>query len=160
MDEEDEKAPFGRPTAYRPEFAEQARKIALLGATDREMAGIFGVSEQTLNAWKKAHPDFLESLRMGKALADAEVADRLYKRALGYSHKAVKMFNVGGEIVKEEYDEHYPPDTPAASLWLRNRRPDLWRDKIEQQLSGPDGGAVQVASTVTFVNPPARSDDE
>ena len=160
MDEEDEKAPFGRPTAYRPEFAEQARKIALLGATDREMAGIFGVSEQTLNAWKKAHPDFLESLRMGKALADAEVADRLYKRALGYSHKAVKMFNVGGEIVKEEYDEHYPPDTPAASLWLRNRRPDLWRDKIEQQLSGPDGGAIVHSIAVSFVEAKSHGDDE
>jgi hypothetical protein len=52
----------GRPTVYRDEFVEQARKLAELGATDRDAAGFFNVSEQTLNTWKYTHPDFLESL--------------------------------------------------------------------------------------------------
>lgn len=132
----------GRPTDYREEFAEQARKLCLLGATDVELADFFGTSEVTLNAWKKAHPEFLKSMNAGKDIADAEVADKLYHRARGYSHPAVKIFMPAGasEPVYAEYVEHYPPDTPAASLWLRNRQPKRWRDK--QEITGADGGAI------------------
>jgi hypothetical protein len=123
----------GRPTTFRDEFVEQAYKLCLLGATDVEMAAFFGTSEQTLNAWKKAHPQFLESITRGKLQADAEVAEKLYRRALGYSHEAVKIFMPAGasEPVYAKYTEHYPPDTQAASLWLRNRQSAKWRDKQE-----------------------------
>lgn len=152
----------GRPTKYRPEFAEQATKLCRLGATDKELAGFFEVSEQTLNAWKKAHPAFLESLRSGKEFADAEVAEKLFRRATGYEHKAVKIVadaKTGAEH-QVEYTERYPPDTTAAIFWLKNRRPDLWRDRIDNTHSGPNGGPVAVASTVTFVNAPPRSEGE
>lgn len=129
---------MGRPSMYQPQFSEQALKLCRLGATDRELADFFGVSEQTINAWKTAHPEFLESLRAGKGMADAEVADKLFKRATGYEHAAVKIVanaNTGQEHIVD-YTERYPPDTTAAIFWLKNRRPDLWRDKTEQQLSG------------------------
>ena len=150
--------PVGRPSLYRPEYAEQARKICLLGATDAELASVFGVSESTLNLWKTEHPEFSESITRGKLLADAEVADRLYQRALGYSHPAVKIMTVANQVTREEYVEHYPPDTPAASLWLRNRQPAKWRDKTQQEHSG----SVQSRITVEFVRPPVRpvSDDD
>ena len=125
---------MGRPTKYKAEFAEQARKLCLLGATDAEMADFFGVSERTLNDWKKAHPAFLQSLKSGKVMADAEVATRLYERALGYSHPEEKVFNNQGEIVTHQTTKHYPPDTTAAAIWLNNRKPDRWRNKPE-----PDG---------------------
>ncbi len=152
--------PVGRPTLYRAEFAEQARKICLLGATDAELASVFEVSEQTLNKWKKQHPEFLESITRGKLIADAEVADRLYQRALGYSHTAVKIMTVANQVVREEYVEHYPPDTPAASLWLRNRQPAKWRDKIQTEHSGPDGGPIQARVAIEFVNPPCREAED
>lgn len=141
----------GRPTKYRTAFSEQARKLCLLGATDKELAEFFEVSVQTLNTWKKEHASFLESMTRGKMMADAEVADRLYQRALGYSHKAVKMFQAGGEILSEEYVEHYPPDTQAASLWLRNRQPKKWRDKQELEHSGKDGEPIEVKTRVVLV---------
>lgn len=156
------KAKPGRPSRYRAEYAQQAVKLCRLGATDKELADFFEVSEQTLNTWKKAHPAFLESLKGGKAVADAEVAEKLFRRATGYEHKAVKIVadaKTGAEH-QVEYVERYAPDTTACIFWLKNRRPDLWRDRIDNTHSGPNGGAVQVASTVTFVNPPARSDDE
>jgi len=139
--------PAGRPSLYRKEYAEQARKLCLLGATDVEMADFFGVSEPTLIAWRKAHPEFLKSSIAGKLQADAEVADKLYHRARGYSHDAVKIFMPAGasEPVYAPYTEHYPPDTQAASLWLRNRQPRKWRDKTETE------------HTVTFAE---LSDDE
>lgn len=129
---------MARPSSYRPEFAEQARKLCLLGATDKDLAGFFNVSEQTVNAWKGAHPEFLESLKDGKERADAMVAERLYRRALGYEHPAVKIFadpKSGAEQIVD-YTEIYPPDTTAAIFWLKNRRPDLWRDKQDVEHSG------------------------
>jgi len=123
--------PQGQPTLYRAIYDEQARKLCRLGATDKEMADFFDVTETTINNWKIAHPNFFESIKEGKALSDAEVADKLFHRATGYSHKAVKIFNNQGEILQAEYVEHFPPDTAAAIFWLKNRRPDLWRNAPE-----------------------------
>ena len=140
------KAPSrGRPTSYKPEYATQALKLCRLGATDKELADFFGVSEQTINAWKDSAPEFLESLKEGKTLADAEVADKLFKRATGYSHQAVKIVanaNTGQEHIVP-YTEHYPPDTTAAIFWLKNRQRDKWRDKVDTEITGKDGGPIQ-----------------
>lgn len=121
----------GRPTRYKSEYADMAYKIALLGCTDEELGEVFGVSEQTINNWKSRHKEFSLALTRGKMLADAEVAEKLFHRAKGYSHEAVKIFNQQGEEMIVPYTEHYPPDTQAASLWLRNRQPAKWRDKQE-----------------------------
>lgn len=122
----------GRKSEYQIEYADQALKLCLLGATDKELAEFFSVSEQTINSWKKKHPEFLESLKKGKNLADANVASRLYNRAIGYSCKATKFATSDGHITdSKEYIEHYPPDTTAAIFWLKNRQPEKWRDKKE-----------------------------
>lgn len=134
------KAAGGRPTRYRREFAEQARKLCLLGATDRDLAAFFGVEERTVNRWKTAHPEFCQSIRAGKDLADAEVADRLYQRAMGYSHGAVKIFGdpKTGESMEVEYEKHYPPDATAARFWLTNRQPERWRNKQDVEVAPSD----------------------
>ena len=80
--------------------------------------------------------------RRGKDMADAEMAKSLYHRGMGYSHDEEKIFQYEGEPVRVQTTKHYPPDTPAASLWLRNRQPELWRDKISHEHAGPDGGPV------------------
>lgn len=126
----------GRPSKYREEFAEQAFKLCLLGATDKDLAGFFDTTEQTINAWKKAYPEFLEALKEGKGRADAEVANRLYRRALGYSHKEDKIFQYEGAPVIVPTTKHYPPDTTAAIFWLKNRQPHLWRDKRDLEMAG------------------------
>lgn len=119
----------GRPSKYKAEYAEQAYKFCLLGATDARLGEMFGVTESTINMWKDTHKEFSESIKRGKEVADAEIAHALYHRAKGYSHQAVKIFNNQGEIITEEYTEHYPPDTGAAMAWLKNRQPKDWRDK-------------------------------
>lgn len=119
----------GRPSRFSEERCEQARKLCLLGATDKQLADFFEVSEQTLNNWKKQHPEFLESLKKGKVQADANVAAALYHRAIGYSHPAVKIFQDKGKPVVVPYTEHFPPDTAAAFIWLKNRQPERWREK-------------------------------
>ena len=153
-------AAIGRPSSYKDEFAEWALKLTRLGATDKDLAECFEVSEQTINTWKKAYPAFLESIKGGKAHADAEVASKLFHRATGYEHPEDDIRAVNGEIVITPTVKHYPPDTTAAIFWLKNRRPDLWRDKVESEISGPGGGAIAVQSTVTFVQPPKRSEED
>lgn len=150
----------GRPTKYQAEYAEQAYKLCLLGATDAKLADFFGVSEQTVNAWKTAHPKFLESITRGKDSADAEIAEALFHRAKGYSHPEVDIRVVASEIVQTRLVKHYPPDTPAASLWLRNRQPALWRDKVDMEHTGAGGGPVQIERTVRFVKPATQSNEQ
>ena len=128
----------GRPTVYRPEMAALAEKLCLLGATDAQLAEALDVCETTINTWKSAHPEFSEALKKGKARADAEVAASLFHRANGYSHDAVKIVadaRTGAEHIVP-YTERYPPDTTACIFWLKNRRPDLWRDKHDVAHAG------------------------
>lgn len=122
----------GRPSKYRPEYDELARNYCLLGATDEQLAQFFEVAPRTIETWKTAHPTFLQALKDGKDLADAQVAMSLYRRATGYSHKAVKIFgNAQGESNIVEYVEHYPPDTTACIFWLKNRQRENWRNRPE-----------------------------
>lgn len=126
----------GRPTSFKPEFVKQARKLAALGATDREAAEFFEVDERTIHRWKHEHEDFCQSLKVGKEQADARVEQSLYRRALGYSHDAVKIAVSGqGDITQVPFVEHYPPDTTAAIFWLKNRKPQEWRDKTEHNVN-------------------------
>lgn len=126
----------GRPSKYKAEYAEQAYKFCLLGATDARLADFFNVDEATIHRWKHDHKEFCDSIKRGKEIADAEIAQALYHRAKGYSHDAVKIFNNNGEIIVEPYTEHYPPDTGAAMAWLKNRQPTHWRDKQDIEHSG------------------------
>ena len=140
----DAKHAVGRPSAFSPKYSDQARKLCLLGFTDREIANFFGVVESTLNLWKLKHPEFSESIKEGKSAADCEVASKLYERALGCSHKAVKIFNTESGTVEHEYTEHYPPDTTAAIFWLKNRDPGRWRDKQLLEHTGKDGAPIRI----------------
>lgn len=120
---------IGRPTAYKPEYNEQARKLCLLGYTDVELADFFEVCEATIHNWKKDHDGFLESIKAGKEIADAEVAASLYERACGYSHDEDKVFNHQGEPLIVKTRKHYPPDPTSAAIWLNNRQRARWKQK-------------------------------
>ena len=143
-------AAVGRPSKYKPDYAEQAIKLCMLGMTDAEMASFFEVSESTLNLWKEVHPEFSESIKKGKAAADADVASRLYHRAMGYDHPEDDIRVVSGEIVITPTIKHYPPDTTAGIFWLKNRQRDKWRDKVETEVTGKDGGPIDHSLRVSF----------
>lgn len=125
----------GRPTKYKPEYNNQAYKLCLLSATDKALANFFETSEVTINAWKKAYPSFLKALKDGKEKADSEVAKSLFHRACGYSHPEDKIFCTDGKVTTVKTTKHYPPDTAAAFIWLKNRAG--WRDKQVIVNEGP-----------------------
>lgn len=121
----------GRPSKYKEEYAEQARKLCLLGATDAKLADFFEVDEATINRWKHDFPEFCKSLKAGKMQADAEIAESLFNRARGYVAPDLDIKMYEGEIIETPYMKHYPPDATSMIFWLKNRQPDLWREKRE-----------------------------
>lgn len=144
IDKKEEKrkaiARMGRPPIdYNPDYhPAQAYKYALLGSTQAEMAGLFGVSEDTFYEWKKKYPDFSESIDKGGTPADAEVASRLHQRAMGYVKTVEQAFKIKKgkdvevvEVVTLKQEE--APDTKAATLWLSNRQRGKWKDRQTQE---------------------------
>jgi hypothetical protein len=152
-DESIETAPFGRPTKYRDEYAQQAYKLCLLGATDGEMANFFEVCEATITNWKRDYPDFLASIRDGKIKADAHLAHKLYCRAEGAEWEEEQAFKVKTGPHSERVEtvtvkRAAPPDTSALIMWLTNRQRGLWRNTQSlQQLDkngNPTDGPLRV----------------
>ena len=145
----------GRPSAYRDEYAEQARKLCLaMGATEADLARFFDVSIPTVQTWGKVHPEFLAA-KKAKAEADGNVVVSLYRRAMGYSHEAVKIFadpKTGKEKVVR-YTERYPPDTTACIFWLKNRQREQWRDKQDHEIGGIDGAPIEMRVTRRIIRP-------
>ncbi|OIN58002.1 hypothetical protein [Arsenicibacter rosenii] len=126
-----------RPTKYKPENAQLAYQLCLLGLTDNDMATFFEVTEQTINNWKQSFPEFFESVKKGKIVADANVAASLYKRGTGYEFTEVtNEEDEQGRTRTKVVRKHIPADTTAAIFWLKNRQPKVWRDKQEIKLSG------------------------
>lgn len=140
-DKADSKKGRGRPSKFDGIDLNQVRQLATRGWTDAEMAEFFLVNPDTWHEWKKAHPEFSESLKDWKIEADSKVERSLYERATGYEHEEDKIFQYEGRPVVVPTVKHYPPDTPAAIFWLKNRQPDKWRDK--QELSIPEGLTVK-----------------
>lgn len=118
----------GRPALYHKSYAIQAAKLCALGATDKEMADFFEVALSTLSLWKVEYPAFSEALKDAKAVADNRVERSLYQKAVGYTFESEKIFQNDGEVIRAATVEHIPPDTTACIFWLKNRRPQLWRD--------------------------------
>ena len=133
---------MGRPSKYDPAFVDQARKLAALGATDREAAEFFGITESTLYLWKHTQSEFSEALKVGKETADERVTQSLYRKAVGYSFDAVKIMQYEGIPIVEPYVEHVPPSDTAAIFWLKNRRPKEWRDRQDVVHDVTDGMAA------------------
>lgn len=142
----------GRHSLFQPEYIIQGAKLCRLGATDADMADFFGISVDTLNEWRKANPEFAASLKAAKDALDAQVEQSLFRRAMGYEHPAVKIFNHQGVAMTVDYTERYPPDTTAMIFWLKNRQREKWRDKQDVEHSASESLADLIAKSFTPAN--------
>lgn len=104
------------------------------GLTDEQLAEKMGINPATLYDWKNKHPEISEALKKGKEIVDIQVENALLKRALGYEYmeERVEISEKDGRKVIQT-TKTVPPDTTAQIFWLKNRRPDKWRDKPEEQ---------------------------
>lgn len=106
------------------------------GLTDEQIAHNMGSAERTFTEWKSRFPAIRAALKKGKAPVDLEVENSLLKRALGYDYEETVTEIVQGVDGTErkqvrKHKRHMPPDVTAQIFWLKNRRPDRWRDKVE-----------------------------
>ena len=147
--ENEETKKRGAPTLYKEEYDEQAYKLCLLGATDKELGGFFNVDERTINNWKIAHPIFFQSIREGKELADMKVVsslldschDRTIPSQQAFKVKSVTYNDDGKRVEKEEVivvdiKVGVQANDRSQQFWLKNRHPDKWRDKQEVKVEG------------------------
>jgi Homeodomain-like domain len=123
---------IGRPTKLNDTIREKIIQLAEAGKTEEQIGEITGISTRTLQNWKGKHQDFLLALREAKALADDLVELSLFRKAVGYEHTIKKQI-VGkdGDVHEVEEVQKFAPDTTAAIFWLKNRKPDEWREKME-----------------------------
>lgn len=142
----------GRPSKYDKIDLKLVTRIASLNLTDKQIAEALNISEATLNNYKEKYPEFLESLKKGKKLVDNKVVASLFHRAVGYSHPDVHISNYRGKITKTAIIKHYPPDVAACIIWLKNRQPDEWRDKVEHSITGEDGKPIKIKITKREAN--------
>ena len=146
---------MARPTKFKPEFIGQAEKLCKLGATDIEIADFFEVDVRSIYRWKGENEAFCQALKAGKAESDDRVERSLFARANGYEHDEVDIRVVDHTIVQTPIRKHYPPDTTAAIFWLKNRRPEQWRELKAMELTGANGGPMQFARVERTVIDPA-----
>jgi len=111
-------APQVKQSKFQPQFVEMAKKVAMLGATDREIADILGVEVTTFHRWKIAHPELVKALKLGKEVPDEIARRSLFNRVKGYSYDSEQLF------VDKFGTEHRMPT-------VTHRDPDNWRDRQE-----------------------------
>ena len=111
------------------------------GLTERQIADNLGVAMSTFCLYKGKYSELLEALRKGKEVADYEVENALFKKACGFTYEEkVKELVLDPETGEEEWritkvvEKTALPDTTAQIYWLKNRKPDIWRDKREQKV--------------------------
>ena len=127
------------------------------GLIEKQIAHNMGVSATTIREWKKRFPEIAEALRKGKEVVDREVENALYKSALGFMQKVKKPVKIreveydpkSGKKIKEsekwvqvEEEIYVPPQVTAQIFWLKNRKPDEWREKNDLTLT-PSNGVLE-----------------
>ena len=128
---------MARHTKFKEEYKHICKVMCKIGAIDKDLAEACNVKEQTINNWKKDFPEFFESIKKGKDVADSNVEKSLYKRCTGYSHEDTKFATYNGFITDQRtYTKHYPPDTMAIMYWLNNRKPKDWTQRIDHTTKG------------------------
>jgi len=133
---------------YNPDtFPLLVEDMARQGATDIEIARALGIGLTSFYAYARRHAPFAEALKRGKRPVDVKVENDLLKRACGYFYDEVTRevrqvafeedgTPVMGMVVTKRVTKHVVPDVTAQIFWLKNRRPDRWRDKRDVEVSG------------------------
>jgi len=96
------------------------------GLTEAQIAHNMGVAYSSLRSWKEDHPAIMAALKRGKEVVDRQVENALLKRALGYEYDEVTYEN-GYET--KRVTKQVAPDVTAQIFWLKNRKPDEFRDR-------------------------------
>jgi len=121
--------PAGRPTSYKPEYCDAVVKHMAEGASLTSFAAEIGVARSSINEWMANNPEFSESVKRGKAACAA------WWEKVGRT-QAVEG---GGNAT-------------LVIFGLKNMAGDDWREKTQQEISGPGGGPIKTEWTIKVVD--------
>lgn len=121
------------------------------GLSNKQVAKNIGITEMTFHNWRKANPDFDNIIKKTKEVVDFEVENALLKRALGYEVDEVQI-RKRGDLPPEKIvvRKKIPPDVNAQMFWLKNRKPEIWRERKD----------VSMTADIKAVNPFANLSEE
>lgn len=129
------------------------------GLTDKQIAENIGINTATLYRWENDHCEICNALKKGKEVVDRQVENALLKRALGYRYKETTRELVTdketGEkelVVTKIVEKEVVPDTTAQIYWLKNRKPEQWRDKRVVDDSSPEKSAELIQNMQTIAD--------
>lgn len=131
------------------------------GLTDEQIAKNIGINRTTLYDWKKKEVNIADVLKKGKEVIDFEVENALLKRALGYEYEEETYEN---GILTKKVKKQVPPDTTAQIFWLKNRKKEQWREKVEVVKTDEDLQNINknISNIANLLNNPKpnRSDED
>lgn len=125
------------------------------GITDEQISSNAGITAKTLYEWKNKYSEIREALKRGKEVVDIQVENALFKRALGYKYDEItKELMENPKTGKTELTitkvvtKEVQPDTTAQIFWLKNRKPQEWRDKKDIEADINNTGDINVSIKV------------
>ncbi len=134
----------GRKGKYNEEILERVKAYARDGLTELEMCKKLNIGQTTFTYWKRLYPALMTALKENKEVVDNQVVGALLRNALGFEYTEEVLTKDGFVMAVKKYAL---PNTTAQIFWLKNRQPDKWREKRETELTGKNGGPIEVKNT-------------
>lgn len=114
------------------------------GLTNDQIAKNIGVNPKTIYDWMNKEPKIKQALKKGKEVVDLEVENALFKRAIGYTITIMEQkVDKDGYVHDVKRDVHVPGDVTAQIFWLKNRKKQVWRDKVEYETNSDELNKVK-----------------
>ena len=162
FDDEEEGMPRGSKGKWRdwaedPAGRQKVAEWLESGATNKQLASLIGIREQTLYAWINDHPEFAELITESKKICDKKVENALYKRACGYEVTETTTYtNASGEITRrKQVVKQLPPDPKSMIFWLSNRDPQTWAERLRV-----DNPETKLDETLKMMKEALSNDDD
>lgn len=127
----------GRKSEFRHRHLALVEQLVGDGLHLTAVAKRLGVGRTTFYLWRQQFPMLNEAITRGEEAQNDAVENSLYKRATGtYRHKTTKVMQYQGKVLKVPVTEKLAPDVEAAKYWLNNRRPERWKNRVENEFTG------------------------
>ena len=130
---------MGRRNKYETHVLPKLDKVKewVSDYTERDIAKMLGITQQSFENYKKAYPELQEALRKGKEELILDLRNTLKRKAKGYTYTETKTVtreeNGKKTTVIEKYEKYAQPDTGAIHLLLKNLDP-AWRNDDAQTM--------------------------
>lgn len=112
--------PAGRPTDFKPEYGDEILSTMAQGLSLAAAAAEIGIHRQRVYEWVEKHAEFADTIKLAQSKRQAFLERRLLK------------------------DDLPGPQITSTIFALKNAAAEDWREKVVNEHTGKDGGAIEV----------------